>query len=99
MAPAAMPSGLPARKFVAGRTDGPKNAQVREYLSVFMEGSAEAYREQARKIVELAEKADEPAVRAELFALAERFRRLADYIEGQRQRTLSFSFQTRLDPR
>jgi hypothetical protein len=47
-----------------------------------MSSSAETYRSQAREIADLAERAEDPSVKAELMALAERFRRLADYVDG-----------------
>ena len=50
-------------------------------LASLMSGSAETYRDQAKEIAELAEHADDPSVRAELLALAERFKRLAEYVE------------------
>lgn len=46
-----------------------------------MPGSAEAYRDQAREIAALAERAEDLTVRAELLALAERFWRLAEYVD------------------
>ncbi len=50
-----------------------------------MFSSAETYRSQAKEIAELADRAEDPAVKAELEALAERFRRLAEYVEDHRQ--------------
>lgn len=44
-----------------------------------MAGSAQFYRDQAARIAALAEAADDPALRSELLALAERFMNLADH--------------------
>jgi sirohydrochlorin ferrochelatase len=48
-----------------------------------MAHNAETYRQQAREIAALAENAEDPAIRAELLALAERFWRLAEYLDNR----------------
>ena len=55
-----------------------------------MADPSEEYRQQAREIAELAEKAEDPAVRSELFTLADRFRRLADYVADRIRDAHSF---------
>jgi hypothetical protein len=52
-----------------------------------MPGSAETYRKQAREIAALAENAEDPSIRAELLALAERFWRLAEYLDNRDQQS------------
>lgn len=52
-----------------------------------MSTASDTYRKQAREIATLAENAEDPAIRAELLALAERFWRLAEYLDNREQQS------------